>query len=862
MQRELRQRGNLHWHQWVKITKLAVGAKSRDDYAPLQEMADIHRALPAFHEDIKAFIFLLFEMAMAALTEYDRYKKQRGLIDYTDMEVLVKRLLEQETIQEVLREELDLLMVDEFQDTNPIQLEIFLKLSRLARYSVWVGDPKQSIYGFRGADPELMQAIIRQMGGVKPEDIQRHSWRSREDIVYATNALFVKAFDQLPPEQVALQPKRKKMADAESLNTTNEPLEMGDALCHWHFEYDGEGRAPGAPWMENSMAASLKAFLEGDAMILPKGEKDYRQAGPGDVAILCRSNAKCQQMAEALHRVGLKAAISRVGLLNTAEARLVLACLKYLLNRNDSLSIAEILLLGAEKSIEAIIEDRLAFLERADQRTQGRERWAKDQQLIATLDQLREDAKELSSSEILNLLLEELELRRTIVAWGRVEQRLDNIDVLRSMALQYEEACNRLHAAASLGGFLLWLNEQEAAENDKQGSGEGPDAVNVLTYHRSKGLEWPVVICHNLENNLRADVWGISIVPESETVDLNNVLGNRWLRYWVNPYADQFRNTLLEAKLKESEAMAKVREQALQEEARLLYVGITRARDYLVFPTRRRPTSWLNRVWHGGKDDFPTLDHDSGETPWEWQGHFLYKQTEVFHYPKLFPEAELAEAPITYFASRAGRKHHATAQIDLTKEKLTGLHKEVLQFRRYASAFPLHIDADKYQAAKLIKAFFTADRTALTTADREKMAAAFVERYDLSASIDVPDLLRHGQAWAMELQKQFPSATIHRKYPIQYSYQDRLFKTIIDLVIETPQGIVIIQNSGFAGSEKKWKKKAQELADWLFLSKSAIAEIFNKDVVGTYVHFVLHGTLVEVAVKRQGQQGLFGGLGV
>ena len=156
------------------------------------------------------------------------------------MEVLVNRLLDKPAVKAVLEQEIDLLMVDEFQDTSPIQLEIFLKLSKLAQYSVWVGDPKQSIYGFRGAAPELMQAIIRKVGGVKPEDI-RIFLALAEDIVHAVNALFTKAFTDLPPEQVALKGKRAKQPNENSLDKTPGPIEMEDALIHWHFVYDGEG---------------------------------------------------------------------------------------------------------------------------------------------------------------------------------------------------------------------------------------------------------------------------------------------------------------------------------------------------------------------------------------------------------------------------------------------------------------------------------------------------------------------------------------------------------------------------------------------------------------------------------------------
>ena len=194
LHRELTLKGALNWHEWAKLSKIGVGAKSKEDVAALTAFTAQHHTHPQFHEDIKSFIYQLFDIAIAAIEEYDQYKKQRGLIDYTDMEVKVNQLLDNEVVLDILSDEIDLLMVDEFQDTSPIQLEIFLKLSRIATHSVWVGDPKQSIYGFRGAAPELMQAVIQKVGGIKPEDIQEYSWRSREDIVNATNAIFCKAF--------------------------------------------------------------------------------------------------------------------------------------------------------------------------------------------------------------------------------------------------------------------------------------------------------------------------------------------------------------------------------------------------------------------------------------------------------------------------------------------------------------------------------------------------------------------------------------------------------------------------------------------------------------------------------------------
>ncbi len=844
---ELKYRGSINWYSWVKIAKVGVGAKSREDVEKLKNFAWEHDTNPAFHQDIKEFITGIFDVAIEALQEYEQYKKSRGLIDYIDMEIQVKRLLDNPEVQKILEEELDLLMVDEFQDTSPIQLEIFYKLSRFAKFSVWVGDPKQSIYGFRGADPKLMQAIIEKQGGVKPEDIQAFSWRSREDIVNATNAIFVKAFTDLPTDQVALKPKRTKKATTNSQNKTDEPIEMDNALMHWHFTFDGEKKRHPAGWLENCIAESTRVILERKKYILPKGEKEVRVAKAGDVAILCRSNAECQKIADALHRAGIKAAISRTGLLATAEAKLILACLKYVLNRVDSLSIAEILLLASGKNIEQIIESRLDYLDRDE--SQKYMQWTDNDDFIKRLDKLREEAIELSSAEILNLMLEELDLRRIIARWGNMQQRFDNIDVLRKFALQYEEACNRLHTAASLGGFLLWLNEQEARGNDKQGSGEGIDAVNVVTYHKSKGLEYPIVILYSMEGNLRDKIWGINIVSEQTEVDLDNILGNRWLRYWMNPYGDQSRNTPLMERIKESPIKEAASKEAREEEARVLYVGITRARDYLVFPTRNRPTKWLNRVYQDGNEDFPTLDENSHETPWEWNKEYLETNLEHFVYGADFASTEMNQDSLTYLEERIGQREIDTYEIDITEQ----FYKNTIQISKlygtkaYSPPVQMKEGAIHYSLAKMLKAFLTADFQNYNLYDRIDMAEAFIERYKVQEMIDHKAMIKHANAWWDYLDSYFHIKQLYRKYPIQLTLDGRVFDKIIDVLIETEEEIIIIQNSG---EPKKMKAKAQELMVWMHLSKMAIQECWPHKEVRTYINFVLNGQLLEMKTAR------------
>ena len=130
---------------------------------PVKAAASQYDRHPQLQEDIREYCGSIFRLAAGSLKQYQDMKKKRGMIDFVDQEQFMLHALDRPDVRAILSEELDLLLVDEFQDTSPIQLALFLKLAEAAREAIFVGDIKQAIYGFRGSDPELMLSVQREI---------------------------------------------------------------------------------------------------------------------------------------------------------------------------------------------------------------------------------------------------------------------------------------------------------------------------------------------------------------------------------------------------------------------------------------------------------------------------------------------------------------------------------------------------------------------------------------------------------------------------------------------------------------------------------------------------------------------------
>ena len=161
-------------------------------------------------------------------------------------------ITEKDEVRDYIKEHYSLVMVDEFQDSNPIQLKIFNQLSQLVAEnggrSYWVGDPKQSIYGFRGADTELINEVSKQKEFIFYDDDKwhvepdgfgtkrlTHSWRSRAKLVGLVNETFLEPFkaDKIEERLITLEPQFP----------IDDPDVTYNPLVHWECTESNKGNA-------------------------------------------------------------------------------------------------------------------------------------------------------------------------------------------------------------------------------------------------------------------------------------------------------------------------------------------------------------------------------------------------------------------------------------------------------------------------------------------------------------------------------------------------------------------------------------------------------------------------------------------
>lgn len=577
--------GDWSWQTWASTATLKEGGeKLADLFPPVREAAMVHERHPQFHADVRRYLTLVFNLAADALDAYAEVKRIRGALDFGDQGVLLLKMLhESEEARQALADELDLVVVDEFQDTNPLQLAIFVELAKLARRSVWVGDPKQAIYAFRGTDPTLIARIVDAIegwGGMLGEPLTT-SRRSTPSLVSLANAVFENAFSPVPAEEVRLTPSREDIGGKHV------------SLHNWLFE----SRYPTTDHV--GLGVAVTELLAGGHQVMDKKTGGLRPMLAGDIAILCRYNAEVSATVASLSRCGIPSASGRPGLLATPEAMFVIACLRRLQDPMDTVASAIIVSLSNGTAHAEWLNDRLSFLASEGKAHQWQVTGKTTQMVLGRLEELRPRLRALTPSEALRLAKSESHVAELASRWSSSAQeagmRLANVEALMKMASTYENECISARQPATVGGLLQWMRKLAADEMDYRAvAAEG--AVSVLTHHSAKGLEWPVVVLTGMGTGARTSLWNVR-ARTNGAFDAEHPLHDRFVHYWPFPYGS-CNSPPAAAAAEESELGKAMLQAGLDENLRLLYVSMTRARDAVVLSltNRKNALSWLDEV--------------------------------------------------------------------------------------------------------------------------------------------------------------------------------------------------------------------------------------------------------------------------
>ena len=485
--------------------------------------------------------------------------EQEGILSFDDLIVKTRNLVQHDLyVRRLLKEKLDALFIDEFQDTDPAQGELLLFLAeqKTSHASRWqdvklepgklfvVGDPKQSIYRFRGADItayELFTQLILNQGGQKC--FLRQNYRSLPDIVATANAICRRAMVQQTAFQPAYEPIFPARAKAEKavswlfIKSTAQPQADADA-------YRANQAEQIAQWIQNNVG---KMKLSNGATLAYK-----------DITVLVRAATTSAPYTDALRRHGIVFnADGEKDFFKRQEINDFLNFLRVVQDPSDTTALVGVLRspLGGFSD-----EEIYQIFNRQELSVYAH---PADETLACVYKQILSFAQKAGHLDIRHFLEEILDntfLPELCVRAYSGEQSLENLTRLM------DETLARLgNRPISLNQFLATAEELAAhpPETLKNSPSETLDAVSVMTVHKSKGLEAPVIMLADLSRQ-----GGASNKPPAH------------LFSWQYNMHGLRAGKICDANLAFLEEEQKKHEQC--EEVRILYVALTRARERLV----------------------------------------------------------------------------------------------------------------------------------------------------------------------------------------------------------------------------------------------------------------------------------------
>ncbi len=555
---------------------------------------------------------------------YGKRKEERGVVDFDDLQRKARDLLERDAeVRALYRERFAVVMVDEFQDTNPLQKELVALLAGPGQRLFIVGDPKQSIYLFRGADVTVFVQAQQEVAANGGQNLFfQESFRSRQGLITFVNRFFGRVMEggDAPFEvnfrsEDRLDPKRRDWdgvpcvelltAGAPGPAAAQRSLEASAIAARITRLVSGQDEV-----QVYEQGKGQKAKGSGDEHLAPRTSHlapDFVPRRPryGDIAVLLRRFTHLKVFETELRRLGIPYYVVKGrGFYRCQEVLDLLNFLTWLDSAGDLVALAGVLrsplcgvsdetlfllakLEGGIGSWEKLFsrppipDSRSRILERID--PADRERLSS---LASLADRLRPLRDRLTLAELLEEILTGTDFASILLTTFQGAQKVANLRKLIEVSRSFTAV-----EGGSLRRFVNYLTElveAEPTEAEAVVAAEGEDVVRLMTIHQSKGLEFPVVFVPEL---------GAAATITNTQVAVDDTLG---LGVKVAVAGAASRPTL---SWREIASLRRRKEDA--EAKRLLYVAMTRARDYLVLSGEGKGP-W--RLW---LDDFLAEEGDS-----------------------------------------------------------------------------------------------------------------------------------------------------------------------------------------------------------------------------------------------------------
>lgn len=493
----------------------------------------------------------LIRVFQDVLIEFENKKSESGVLDFEDILLKTKSLMKNELVRKSLSEKFDYLLVDEYQDTNEIQYEIFLPLvDDLKRGNLFiVGDEKQSIYRFRDAELQVFSKTktdIRQIYGSDSLLTLPDSFRMAPSICFFVNSIFKNLFRE--PKEIF-----------------NE-VAASDLVCARSDDFKGQVEfliADGSEETESELVVKR--------IIQLKKEQKERIKNWSDIAVLVRKRAAFSDLQKAFIKYGIPFNIvGGTGFYQKQSINDIYNYFAFLLNeKNDSALIgilrSPFFLISDVKVMELSLFDGDSYWDKLkNAAVSQKDIWGN---IFEKLEEYKNIAHRINVPALLRKILSESNFI-TIIS-SRIDglQEISNLNKLISETIEFFS--NEFNTFYDYVTFLD--NAISKTVEESQGRIEaGSMGVNILTIHQSKGLEFPAVFLYKCsETTLVNQVRSRSFSVDKEFGLLTKVPTNEnyFGEYLSAPIVGLY--NLIESK------------KDLAEIKRLLYVALTRAKDFL-----------------------------------------------------------------------------------------------------------------------------------------------------------------------------------------------------------------------------------------------------------------------------------------